>query len=208
MEDLRTYTAFCGERQLATGDVRTVLLHAKRYVDGGGGEPLLVFEDQSGMQTELELEGTEEQALARLAADPAFAAALPQPVKPGRPKLGVVAREITLLPRHWEWLDRQPGGSSAALRRLVESASKNGRGKEQARAAREAAGKFMWAMTGNLPDFEEATRALYAKDQARLEALIRDWPVDLRKHVERLSREAARLEAAADEAREPDTRSM
>ncbi len=199
MEDLRTYTVFCGDRQLASGDVRTVLIHAKRYVDGGGSDPLLVFEDQTGMQTELELDGTEEEALARLAADPIFAAGLPQPAKPGRPKLGVVAREITLLPRHWAWLDRQPGGSSAALRRLVESASKHGRGKDLARAAREATGKFMWAMTGNLAHFEEATRALYAKDQARLEDLIRDWPIDLRKHVERLSREASRLDAASDE---------
>ncbi|MFY0534142.1 DUF2239 family protein [Nannocystis pusilla] len=30
---------------------------------------------------------------------------------PGRPKLGVVSREVSLLPRHWEWLERQPSGS-------------------------------------------------------------------------------------------------
>jgi hypothetical protein len=115
-------------------------------------------------------------------------------IGPGRPKLGVVCREVSLLPRHWSWLEQHPGGASVALRKLVEDARKRGHGKERARVAWEAAGKFMWVMAGNLSGFEEASRALYAKDQARLVSLIRDWPGDVRSHVERLVGESTRLE--------------
>ena len=105
---------------------------------------------------------------------------------PGRPKLGVVSREISLLPRHWEWLEGQPQGASAAIRRLVDEARKRAPDEIQARKAREAAGNFMWAMAGNLANFEEASRALYAGDPERLERQIRNWPQDVRAYVYRL----------------------
>lgn len=116
---------------------------------------------------------------------------------PGRPKLGVVSHEVTLLPRHWDWLGQQPGGASVTLRKLVEEARKHGRGKELARNSWDAAGKFMWVMAGNLPDFEEASRALYAKDPSRLQSLISKWPKDIRKHLEKLVKESVRLEEKA-----------
>jgi hypothetical protein len=197
MESERTYTAFAGHRCVATGDVRAMLQKTKEHIDSGGPEPVLVFEDQTGSQIDFDLRGTTEEVLARLAAHPHFAAAEAQKQAqrgPGRPKLGVVSREVSLLPRHWEWLEAQPEGVSAALRRIVEEAKKRGQGKHLGRAARDAAGKFMWAMGGNLPGFEEASRALFAKDQAKLEHFIRDWPEDVRKHVGRLVAEAARLE--------------
>ncbi len=199
----RSYTAFSGERLLASGPVRSVLSETKHYLDGGGLELLLIFEDQTGAQVEFDLQGSVGEVLARLEADPSFAIAPPssptvEPPRPGRPKLGVVSREVSLLPRHWEWLERQPGGLSATLRKLVELARKSGRAKELARNAREAAAKFMWAMGGNLPGFEEASRALYAKDDARLRELICDWPADIRAHVLRLLGEAARLDTMAD----------
>jgi hypothetical protein len=105
----------------------------------------------------------------------------------------VVSREVSLLPRHWEWLEAQPNGISAAMRRLVDQASKRNPGKERARRARTAASRVMTALAGNLPGFEEASRALFAEDQARFEQLIRRWPRDVRKHFERLSRDCARL---------------
>jgi len=105
----------------------------------------------------------------------------------GRPKLGVVAREVTLLPRHWDWLNRQPGGASVALRRLVQEASRVNADRDAVRASREATYRFMTAIAGALPGFEEATRALFAGERNRFEGLIDAWPVDLRSHLQKLS---------------------
>jgi hypothetical protein len=194
MENQRTYTAFAGTHRLASGPVRAMLREAKAYLDAGGSELLLIFDDQSGGQVEFDFRGTPEEVIARLDDDPVHAP--PQPARPGRPKLGVVSREVSLLPRHWEWLDRQPSGCSAALRRLVEAASKTGQAAQRARSARDAAGKFMWGMAGDLPGFEEASRALYAGDQARLIELVSGWPHDIRDHVIRLAGDAALLDGA------------
>jgi hypothetical protein len=103
----------------------------------------------------------------------------------GRPKLGVVAREVTLLPRHWDWLARQPGGASVTLRRLVEDASRSP--KERARAAANAAYNFLHAIAGDRPAYEEALRALFAHDRAKFEAHIASWPADIRRHALRLA---------------------
>ena len=172
-----------------------MILRTKECLDDGENRPILIFEDQTGRQVDFDFRGTPDEVLARLAAHPLFAQSEPPDgarTGPGRPKLGVICREVSLLPRHWEWLGQQPGGASAALRRLVDERRKRGNGENSARIAREAAGKFMWAMAGNLPGFEEASRALYAGDQRRLEGLIRDWPQDIRKHIERLVTESVR----------------
>jgi uncharacterized protein len=136
---------------------------------------MLIFDDATGKQVDFDLRGNEAQVLAR---------ALPgQRTGPGRPKLGVVSREISLLPRHWEWLEEQPNGASAALRRLVDEARRREQGRQRVRLALDAAARFMSAMAGNLPGFEEATRALYAKDRSQLESLTSKWPRDVRKHM-------------------------
>lgn len=106
----------------------------------------------------------------------------------GRPKLGVVAREVTLLPRHWEWLNGQPGGASVAIRKLVEEARRTKYGADQLRANRESAYRFMSAMAGNLPGFEEAARALFANNTDQFQFHIAAWPVDVRDHLEKLAR--------------------
>jgi hypothetical protein len=102
---------------------------------------------------------------------------------PGRPKLGVTAREVTLLPRHWEWLNAQPGGASVALRKLVEHARRNGGEPDRRRREREAAYAFMSSLAGNFPNFEEASRALFADDRERFSALVAEWPPDVRDHA-------------------------
>jgi hypothetical protein len=96
-----------------------------------------------------------------------------------------VAREVTLLPRHWDWLAKQPGGASVALRKLVEDARRDGRGDRRAR--QEAAFRFMAALAGNAPGYEEATRALFADDAAAFDAHSRLWPADVRDHARRLA---------------------
>jgi hypothetical protein len=179
MDDEQTYTAFAGQRLIVSADLKTMLLRSKEHLDAGGSDPVLVFEDQTGRQVDFDFLGTPDEVLRR-------ATGVTERPGPGRPKLGVVSREVTLLPRHWEWLERQPQGASAALRRLVDEARKREPDKQRARLARDAAAKFMWAMAGDLPGFEEASRALFAGDRERFEQLIRDWPEDIRGHLVRL----------------------
>lgn len=200
MESEATYTVFAGQRRVASGPVQDILRQAKAFLDQHGDDAgLLIFEDRTGIQTEFDFRGTLDDVLARVVRDPAFVPAEPgaSPARPGRPKLGVVSREVSLLPRHWEWLDRQPNGASAALRRLIEAASKSGQGKERARVARDAAAKVMWSIAGNLPDFEEASRALFAGDFTRCKALMQGWPVDIRNHLAGRIDHAAQLDQLA-----------
>ncbi|HVI74542.1 MAG TPA: DUF2239 family protein [Anaeromyxobacteraceae bacterium] len=187
MDDAPTYSAFADDRLIASGPLRTLLAATKTWLDGHERARLLVFDDETGREVDFDLRGTLDQVLAR-ALPPAAAP------RPGRPRLGVVGREVSLLPRHWEWLEQQPNGISAALRRLVDEARKRDPGKQKARSLREAASRFTTSMAGDLPGFEEASRALFAGDERRFERLVRGWPVDIRKHVLRWVREAARLE--------------
>jgi hypothetical protein len=170
-----TYTAFLGWKRVASGRLEAALSQIKK-INHSGDQTLLIFEDQTGRQVDFDLRGTMDEVLARVA---------PQAVRsgPGRPKLGVVSREISLLPRHWEWLELQPQGASAALRRLVDEARKKDGGESEARSRIEAAGRVMSAIGGNLPGFEEAYRALYARDREGLARHIAAWPPDLREYI-------------------------
>lgn len=183
------FTAFVGYRLAALGPVESVLREVKERLKVLGDEPVLVFEDATGKQVDFDWEGTPEEVVGKLSVHPLFRDREPLMAHrngPGRPRLGVVGREISLLPRHWEWLEGQPQGASAAIRRLVDEARKREPGRERARRARAAAGTFLWAMAGNLPGFEEASRALYADDRARFDALTAAWPGDVREYATRL----------------------
>jgi hypothetical protein len=146
-----------------------------------GGE-FLVFDDATGRQVDLDTRGTPEEISARYS-EPAPA----EPRGRGRPRLGVVAKEVTLLPRHWDWLSSQPGGVSVALRKLVDQARRDSGDRDRIRAAQEAAYGFMSAIAGNLPGFEEASRALFAYDRRRFGELIAGWPEDVRDYGIRLA---------------------
>ena len=187
MESTHTYTTFIGHDLLATGPVATAVLAAKTRMDSGENAPILIFDDHTGKQVDFDYEGTPDQVIARLPHHPVVGADYTAPrTGPGRPRLGVVSREVSLLPRHWEWLEGQPQGASAALRRLIDDARKKEPEKDRARKVREAAGTFMWAMAGNFPNFEEASRALYAGDVGRFDAWIREWPKDVQGYLRRL----------------------
>jgi hypothetical protein len=181
-----TCTAFAGAQRIATGDVSQVTLSVKAFMDRGETLPVLAFDDHTGHAVELDLRGSVDDILQRLADRTPVA----PPRAPGRPKLGVVAREVTLLPRHWEWLAKQPGGASVALRKLVEDARRSHEGRDTVREAQEAVYRFMSAMAGNLPGFEEASRALFANDPKRFSELIAAWPAALRDHAHRMSERA------------------
>ena len=176
------YTAFTGNRRIVTGPLEEMLRKTWRRLRAGDSETVLIFEDETGRQVDFDFRGSADEVVSRAQS---ARSAKPQATR-GRPKLGVVPREVTLLPRHWEWLERQPNGISAALRRLVDEARRREPEKERARRARDAASRFMTAMAGDRPGYEEATRALFAGDRARLASLVRSWPHDVRAHVERL----------------------
>lgn len=196
-------TAFDGVRLLSAGPLVEVALAVKNAAEAGAAGPLLAFDDANGRVIDLDLRGSKAEIIARLqcgavvdavparsrrtAADGTGHDPASEPRGRGRPKLGVVGREVTLLPRHWEWLAAEPGGASVALRRLVDAARKNGGDARRRRAAQETTYRFMSALAGDLPGFEEATRALFADDRARFERHTADWPADVRAYATRLA---------------------
>lgn len=173
-----TYTAFLGNHRLAAGPLAEVAVAVKH---ANAETPVLIFSDRTGKVIDIDVRGSDAEVAAR------FTPAPQPPRKRGRPKLGVVAREVTLLPRHWDWLNEQKGGASVTLRRLVDEARHAGGDKHLAKAAHEAAYHFLHAIAGNHHGYEEAMRALFAGDRERFEHLISDWPHDIRVHATSLA---------------------
>ncbi|THD80500.1 MAG: DUF2239 family protein [Phenylobacterium sp.] len=191
----RACTAFDADRRIAAGPLAAVAQAVRTAVQAGA--EVLVFDDATGRVIDLDLRGSAEDVAARLpalaaafpAASPSEAAeTMPGPRGRGRPKLGVVAREVTLLPRHWEWLAAQPGGASVALRKLVEAARREAAGPDAARSAREAAYRVLSALAGDRPGFEAATRALFAGDSSAFASAVGAWPQDVGAYVIGLAR--------------------
>lgn len=185
-----TCSAFADTRCVAQGDLHSVAVAVKQLIDQGELAHILIFDDVTSEPVEVDFRGSLKAVLGRLP-QPAVAegvAAEEVAVRtPGRPRLGVVAREVTLLPRHWEWLGAQPGGASVVLRKLVEAASRANEDKDRMRRAQESAYRFMSALAGNLPGYEEAVRALYANQPEQFGALTEAWPADIRDHARMLA---------------------
>jgi hypothetical protein len=180
-----TYTVFAGARRLASGTLEDVAVAAAAAQEDKGQCPLLVFSDATGDQVELDLRGGEQRVRARCRDSRTHE---PAPVRGrGRPRLGVVAREVTLLPDHWEWLASQPGGASVALRRLVQEARRAGSARDRLRRAQERSYKVMVAIAGDRPGFEEAARALFAGNLDAFRSHTARWPADIREHLLRLA---------------------
>lgn len=206
---LTNCTAFAGSKQIAFGALREVALKAQEWAESGPGlpgptlpgptlsGPVLIFDDETSELIEVDLRGTEGDLLNRFSAETeagksSLATAaddsnVDAARKPGRPKLGVVAREVTLLPRHWEWLAGQPGGASVALRKLVEQARRASGEKDRKRLAQESAYRFISTMAGNEPGFEEAARALFASNKQLFAENTAQWPADVRSHAIKLA---------------------
>ncbi len=189
------YTAFAGHVRISSGSLAEVAIAAKKVIDNGNTDPILIFENRTGRVIDVDFRGSEEEMAARIHS-------LQQYLKPdtqaegdsrktasgpGRPKLGVVAREITLLPRHWEWLKNQRGGASVTLRRLVDQARRDSEPENIIRELQTAVYRFMTAIGGDLPGFEEALRALYTGDRQRFLEEVDAWPADIHDHLVQLS---------------------
>lgn len=210
-----TVTAFRGHEVLAAGalrDVARVVWRAVKDAESHQGA-VLVFDDATGRVIDFEMRGDERAMLAHVDVmlRMSQSALVPTtgnssgttigdsvgsvPRSRGRPKLGVVAREITLLPRHWEWLATQPGGASVALRKLVDVARRTNIDEDRTKAARDAAYRFMHAIAGDMSQFEEVIRALYRGDDARFRELIAAWSRDIAAYAAALAFPAERTAA-------------
>jgi len=181
-------TAFEGERRLAAGALGAVIAAARAALKRQPAASILIFDDATGKVIDLPAPGAE-------MVPPDGDAGDAEPRGRGRPKLGVIAKEVTLMPQHWEWLAQQPGGASATLRRLVHSARAGALAARDPSVNHAAAYRFMAAMAGNLPRFEEATRALFAGRYDELESQTSGWPEDIRAHAMKLACGASTMPA-------------
>lgn len=197
----RSCTAFAGQAHIATGSLSEVALATKRIVDSGELAPILIFDNATSQPVEVDFRGAAGEVLRRLSerfpdgGEPGQGhsdGTLDSPRRAGRPKLGVVGREVTLLPRHWDWLGGQPGGASVAIRKLIDKARKENESKDLERKNQELVYRFIHAMAGNLTNFEEASRALFAENRQAFTELTEGWPRDIRDHARWLMAGGAR----------------
>ena len=189
-----TYTAFRGHVQIAGGPLKDVAMSLRTIADSGDSSLVLIFDDAKGGQIDIDLAGSLEEVARRFGGEVGDPQADSTRRRgPGRPKLGVVGREVTLLPRHWGWLQTQRGGPSATLRRLVDEARAISGDRDEVRQAQDAINRFISAIAGDLPGFEEANRALYRGDRDRFGNEIRRWPPDLRRYIEHWTESAFRF---------------
>jgi hypothetical protein len=179
MDESQSFSAFAEFEHVATGSLEAVVAAAKERAGYGEHPDALIFDNRTGRQLDFDMRGSTEEVLARVRTT------RERPGR-GRPKLGVECNELCLLPRHWEWLAAQPRSASATLRRLIDAARKNESPEEKLRERQDAIGTFMWAVTGNLPGFEEASRCLYRGDWAGFRERIADWPEDVKRHLNML----------------------
>ncbi|MDT8427636.1 MAG: DUF2239 family protein [Pseudomonadales bacterium] len=194
---MKEYIAFAGELRLASGPLHTIAIKTKQWLDTHPESTVLVFDSEDSNLIELDLRGSVEEVVARLPPMTQSDAGNPERANShrrsaGRPKLGVTAREVTLLPRHWDWLKAQPGGASTTLRKLVEKAIHDNPESERIRKSKENCYRFIQAIAGNEPGFEEATRALFAGREPDFIEHTGGWPVDISHHALVLAKPAFR----------------
>ncbi len=179
------YLAFDGHTALISSNLLAVARHLKQHQESGNLTPVLIFDEDTGRQMDIDISGSDKDLLARFDEDSAndSGSEAAKPGKRGRPKLGVVGREVTLLPRHWKWLDSQRGGASGTLRRLIDQARKQSSQADEVRNAQDSTNRFISAIAGDLPGFEDATRALYSGNEAAFKEQVKHWPKDVRKQA-------------------------
>lgn len=185
MNTSEQFTLFVGTSLVAAGDLRTVATAAKKATDNRTSDRLALYRESNGQVFDLDLRGSIEEVLERLPHHPVVGEDPPPPPQkgPGRPKLGVVSKEVTLLPRHWQWLAKQRGGASAMLRRLVDEARRVESETVSRRDLQAALDRFLWDMASDFSGFEEATRSLYAVDAAAFQKHTERWPDDVRDYA-------------------------
>ncbi|MBC7539648.1 MAG: DUF2239 family protein [Bacteriovorax sp.] len=187
METINTYTAFDGHKLFGQGDLSEIVIKIKKQLGKSDNASIIIFSDNTGKVFDFNFQGTLSDVKKRL--DMYIQTEVPEVnAGAGRPKLGVISREISLLPQHWEWLATQPGGSSSTLRKLVDEAKKKTSGGPSIKQTQEIVHRFASAMAGDFEGFEEALRALYRKDKGLFHAQMKNWPEDIRDYIIELSK--------------------
>lgn len=187
MNIANNYTAFDGHKLIFQGPLSEVITKTKKRIGKSENSSILIFSDETGQTIDFNFHGSEKDILKRLETF-VSSSQLKENSGPGRPKLGVVAREVSLLPRHWEWLATQSGGASATLRKLVDEAKKKYESGSTVKQSQERTYKFISVIAGDMNGYEEALRALYKKDEKKFLALISDWPSDVKTHAAELAK--------------------
>jgi hypothetical protein len=188
MESSDTYTVFEGSKIFCRGSLSDVILRVKRKQDKFPDSGFLIFSDRTGKSLDFNLSGTESDVQRRLEVYVPVVESKESGNGPGRPKLGVISREVSLLPRHWEWLANQPGGASATLRKLIEGEKKKSAPDSDPKSVQERTYRFMSVLGGDLEGYEEALRALYRKDKKSFQTNLSKWPTDVREHAYELAK--------------------
>lgn len=185
-------TAFNNTNKLANGPLIEVIMAMKTAIIENQNAKILCFLDENGAMIDFDLSGSNEQIIARLLTQFKAPSTSEQieiietQSKAGRPKLGVIAKEVTLLPRHWEWLGAQNGGASATLRRLVEIAAKESIGIAARKNAQNATYRFLQNIAGDFENYEEVLRAIFADDFEKMRNLMKNWPQDIQNYAQKL----------------------
>jgi hypothetical protein len=187
--EANTYTAFEDHKLLSQGPLEDVVLKVKKRLEKSPESQIVIYSDVTGKSMDFNFQGSEKEVLKRLEVYTTPEDSKETSIGPGRPKLGVISREVSLLPRHWEWLATQSGGASSTLRKLVEDTMKKTSGVTTLKAAQERTYKFMSVEAGDLENYEEVLRALYRKDKERFTTEMKNWPRDVQKHILELSKE-------------------
>jgi uncharacterized protein len=182
MDAQENYTAFEGTTRLYRGTFQEVVLKVKERLGRAENSSVLIFSNNTGKTMDFNFQGNMKDTLKRL--EKFVSTQEPRPISgPGRPKLGVISREVSLLPRHWEWLASQPSGASATIRKLIEEAKKKSSTRNSVKHVQECVYRFMSVIVGDMKGYEEALRALYKADRKNFLLHIQDWPTDVRTHV-------------------------
>lgn len=187
-----TFTAFVGSRRLASGSAAVVGTAAHAAAAARTNRHPVIFSDLTGRRVHVDWAAGRDAIVAQLHSSAGRDEGARRRPGPGRPRLGVVAREVTLLPRHWAWLRTRRGGASATLRRLVDEARRRGAEGREVCRAQDAVYRFMTETVGDEPGYEEALRALYRGDLERFTLESEGWPQDLRDHARALAASAFR----------------
>ena len=186
MSDTTCCIAFAGTDLIAMGAPGDVARAVHARVSEPDHAPICVLDAATSAPVDFVMHGTADEVAAMADEQMAARAEAAGKATRGRPRLGVVAREVTLLPRHWDWLSAQPGGASVTLRKLVDAARKQNGANDRVRRTQDVTYRFLHAVAGDVAGYEEVSRALYAWDLARLDTLLAGWPTDVVAHVRRL----------------------
>ena len=181
--------AFVGVRCVSSGKMTEIIRHIKENLSQDEINSILILDAETSEPVEIDFRGTTEEVLAKIQSSSGTSSPVSNETENHfkQTKVGAVAHDVNLLPRHLDWLNQQPGGASVALRKLVEEARHANENKDRFRQAQESANRFLLTMAGNLPGYEEATRALYSGDQNRFQHQIKTWPDDIRNHAKSLA---------------------